>query len=374
MEVIEAAGGASSGTRRVRPLRRTSGKPIMRLPAMRKAHHAIKALRPLAGPWQTLDPFIFCVHHEDDFPAGNKQMGPAASLDGRSIGNDFSAKDGWSMYHGDIVPGFPAHPHIGFEVVTVVLKGTIDHFDSLHAAARYGDGDVQWITAGSGLQHSEMFPLLHRHAPNPLRLFQVWLNLPHASKNVRPHFKMLWRDEIPRKVFRDNAGRATEVTVVAGELGNVQRPGPPPDSWANGADTHVGIWIIKMAANANWTLPATAAGVNRTLYFYRGASLRLGDVNAESGHLVELEPSSEVLLRNGSDPAELLLLQGRPIGEPVVARGPFVMNSLDAIQRAFAEFRRTQFGGWPWPSPAPVHPREALRFARYPDGRIEHPN
>jgi hypothetical protein len=320
-----------------------------------------------------LDPFIFCVHHDDRFPPANKQMGPAASLDGRNIGQDFSGKDGWNMYHGDVVSGFPAHPHVGFEVVTVLLQGTIDHFDSLTATARYSSGDVQWITAGAGLQHSEMFPLLEQDQPNALELFQIWLNLPHAKKKVRPHFKMLWRDQIPRKTFRDESGRATEITVVAGELGNVKPPTPPPESWANVPDTHVAIWIINMAPNASWTLPAAAAGVNRTLYFYRGSSLRLGDTAVEAGHSIEVEATGDVLLRNGTDAAGLLLLQGRPIGEPVVARGPVVMNSLEEVQQAFADYRRTEFGGWPWPLLAPVHPREASRFARHPNGRIERP-
>jgi hypothetical protein len=340
----------------------------------RPENNAVKAIRRLALPWQTSDPFIFCVHHDDHFPPGNKQMGPAASLEGRNIGQDFSGKDGWSMYHGDVVPGFPAHPHVGFEVVTVLLKGTIDHFDSLAATARYGSGDVQWVTAGAGLQHSEMFPLLDSNGRNPLELFQIWLNLPRASKEAKPHFNMLWRDQIARNIAHDQSGRATEITVVASQLGNVKPPPPPPESWASRADSHVAIWIIKMAPNARWILPKTAHGVNRTLYFYRGASLRMGDVTVEPGHSVELDPSRDVLLRNSGEAAELLLLQGRPIGEPVVARGPFVMNSLDEIQRAFAEYRRTQFGGWPWPSPAPVNAREALRFARYPDGRIERPD
>jgi quercetin 2,3-dioxygenase len=377
MEVIEAAPRSAGATTRVRSTRRSTAQPTLSPPSRvaraRSADNAVKAIKSFTSPWQTSDPFVFCVHHDDEFPSANKQMGPAASLEGRNIGQDFSGKDGWSMYHGSVVPGFPAHPHVGFEVVTVVLKGTIDHFDSLSAAARYGHGDVQWLTAGSGLQHSEMFPLLDRNGPNALELFQIWLNLPHASKNARPYFKMLWRDQIPRKNFLDEAGRTTEITVLAGQLGNLKPPAPPPDSWANRADSHVGIWIIKMGPNATWILPATAAGVNRTFYLYRGAALRIGDVSVESGHSVELESERDVMLRNTGQAGELLLLQGRPIGEPVVARGPFVMNSLDEIQRAFAEFRRTKFGGWPWPSPAPVHPREALRFARYPDGRIEHP-
>ncbi len=124
-------------------------------------------------------------------------MGPAESLAGRNIGQDFNPNEKWRMYHGEKVPGFPAHPHRGFETVTVVTKGVVDHSDSLGAAGRFGFGDVQWMTAGKGVQHCEMFPLLHKDKENPLELFQIWLNLPKASKMVAPHFAMLWSDAIP---------------------------------------------------------------------------------------------------------------------------------------------------------------------------------
>src|SRR5262249_55535630 len=88
---------------------------------------------PLGFPWQTADPFLFCVHHLDLYPAGNEAMGPAASLEGREIGMDFEGRDGWRMYHGDVVPGFPRHPHRGFETVTLARQGFIDHSDSLGA-------------------------------------------------------------------------------------------------------------------------------------------------------------------------------------------------------------------------------------------------
>src|SRR5439155_25500450 len=142
-------------------------------------------------PWPTVDPFLFCVHHQDAYPAGNDQLGPAASLAGRNLGADFGSKDGWNMYHGTVVPGFPPHPHRGFETVTVMRQGFIDHSDSLGATARFGPGDVQWLTAGRGVVHSEMFPLLRPYKPNPLELFHVRLNLPSADKPVTPDFSLL---------------------------------------------------------------------------------------------------------------------------------------------------------------------------------------
>src|SRR4051812_6845288 len=176
-------------------------------PGRRAASHAAtssSATAPLlslvklgAPPWPTFDPFLFCVHHHDRYPAGNTELGPLASLAGRNLGEDFAGKDGWSMYHGEVVPGFPRHPHRGFETVTVTRRGYIDHSDSLGATARYGEGDVQWLTAGAGIAHAEMFPLLEQGAENPTELFQIWLNLPARSKFAKPYFSMFWDSRIP---------------------------------------------------------------------------------------------------------------------------------------------------------------------------------
>ena len=189
---------------------------------------------PLTGsPWPTVDPFLFCVHHDDAYPVGNGRFGPDASLAGREMGADFAGIDGWRMYHGTEVAGFPQHPHRGFETVTYVRRGVIDHSDSLGAAARFGAGDTQWLTAGRGIVHSEMFPLLDDDQPNPLELFQIWVNLPAASKLAEPHFSMLWARDVPVVTVRDDAGRAATVTVVAGALDGHVPPAPPPDSWAS---------------------------------------------------------------------------------------------------------------------------------------------
>jgi redox-sensitive bicupin YhaK (pirin superfamily) len=270
------------------------------------------------------------------------------------------------MYHGDVVPGFPQHPHRGFETVTLARRGYIDHSDSLGATARFGKGDAQWLTAGKGIVHSEMFPLLERGEPNPVELFQIWLNLPRVSKMAEPHFTMFWADTIP--VVREGGA---EITVIAGALGGVTPLAPPPESWASRPESDVAIWTITLAAGATWTLPAARAGTNRTVYVFRGGGVRFGDRAVGLGHVAALAGDHAVTLTAGEAGAELLLLQGRPIGEPVVQHGPFVMNSPQEIQQAFVDYRRTQFGGWPWPVDGPVHAREAGRFARHIDGRVE---
>jgi redox-sensitive bicupin YhaK (pirin superfamily) len=339
----------------------------------------ILQLKPLGFPWETIDPFLFCVYHDDAYPAANAQLGPAASLAGRDLGQDFSRKDGWSMYHGSTVPGFPAHPHRGFETVTIVRKGLIDHSDSLGATARFGQGDVQWLTAGQGVVHSEMFPLLDPAGPNPLELFQIWLNLPQRNKMAAPHFTMFWSQDIARLRASDAEGRATEVAIIAGRLkdpdASLAPPlAPPPDSWAAQPDADVAIWTIRMAPGARWTLPAaTSENTRRQLYFFKGQSVIVGGQAVNALSAIELRANAAVALINGDVEAEFLLLQGRPIGEPVVQHGPFVMNTRDEIAQTMDDYRRTQFGGWPWPDSAPVHGRDPARFARHPGGHEERP-
>lgn len=322
---------------------------------------------PLDFVWPTFDPFLFCVHHLDRYPAGNDALGPAAPLTGRTLGMDFEPRDGWRMYHGEVVPGFPRHPHRGFETVTLARQGFIDHSDSLGATARFGRGDVQWMTAGSGVVHCEMFPLVRPDAPNPVELFQIWMNLPARHKMVEPHFSMLWSETIPRPSLHDGAVR---LTVVAGEIEGATAPAPPPRSWAAEPDADVAIWTIALEPGARFTLPPARPGTDRTLYFFAGERLSVAGKSAPPCGM-RVRGDVELPLENGSAPAELLVLQGRPIGEPVAKHGPFVMNEEQEIHQAIADYRRTQFGGWPWDQDAPVHPREAGRFAVHADGRRE---
>jgi len=335
----------------------------------------IISTEPLGFRWSTIDPFLFCVHHDDRYPPGNAALGPDASLEGRDIGQDFAGKDGWRMYHGQAVPGFPAHPHRGFETVTIVREGLIDHSDSLGASARFGGGDVQWLTAGRGIVHAEMFPLLQRHGTNRLELFQIWLNLPASHKMAQPHFKMFWSEQVPRHVFTDATGATTTVTCIAGQLRGSDGqtpPAAPPDSWASQPQSDIAIWTVTMAPGAHWTLPAAAgAGTQRCLYFFEGSGLSIAGQHLDRHAGVQLRCDRDVELVNGARPAQLLVLQGKPIAEPVAQYGPFVMNTQAEIQQAFADYQRTRFGGWPWPDEAPVHGKEPRRFATHPDGRSE---
>jgi len=332
---------------------------------------SVLEILPLGFPWVTADPFLFCVHHDDAYPAGNERLGPAVSLAGRALGQDFGRKDGFSMYHGQVVPGFPQHPHRGFETVTIVRQGYIDHSDSLGATARFGSGDVQWLTAGGGIVHCEMFPLLQRDQPNPLELFQIWLNLPSKDKLVEPHFAMLWDSQIPRRSFADDHGRETNISVIAGRLGDAEAPPPPPHSWASRTEADVAIWSLKLAPGAVFTLPKARAGTVRTLYFFRGTSLSVDGERVNTHAAVQVKSDVELVLENGTSETEILLLQGRPIGEPVAQHGPFVMNTRAEIQQAISDYQRTRFGGWPWPSDDPVHAREEGRFAKHANGKVE---
>ncbi len=324
----------------------------------------------LGSRWPTLDPFLFCVHHDDAYPAGDEQLGPAASLEGRQIGQDFEGIDGWRMYHGHVVPGFPAHPHRGFETITYARRGLIDHSDSLGAAGRFGRGDVQWMTAGGGIVHSEMFPLLDRDGPNHTELFQIWLNLPPENKLVQPHFKMLWGHDIPRIVSTDDEGRTTQITVIAGDLAGRTPPAPPPDSWAAGPESDVAVWHLDFEAGARHELPSAASDTNRTLYVFEGEGLSVGGTEVGGRTGVVVRPDVALSLIAGSD-VEVLVLQGRPIGAPVAQYGPFVMNTRAEIEQAVSDYQRSGFGGWPWPADDPVHGPERGRFARHADGRVE---
>lgn len=345
--------------------------------------HAVRRIVPLDFVWETQDPFLFCVHHLDHYPAGNEGMGPATPLAGRNLGSDFAVKDGFRMYHGREVPGFPQHPHCGFETVTLVRQGFVDHSDSLGATARLGPGDVQWMTAGRGIVHSEMFPLVRRDAPNPVELFQLWLNLPATAKDARPHFEMMWREDVPVLDVVDPGGRHVRLTVVAGDSARLidtpaaastaPVPRPPPASYASEPTADIEIVRIELEPLATWRLPQARIGTRRMLYGVRGTTTEIEDMQLPERHAAELAEGRGVSVHAGAEGAELLLLGGRPLGEPVASYGPFVAATRTGILEAIRTYEATQFGGWPWPTHEPVHARQTGRFAQLADGRRVEP-
>ena len=125
------------------------------------------------------------------------------------------------------------------------------------------------------------------------------------------------------------------------------------------------------SSHATWTLPRASEGVHRTLYLFRGDEVRIAGEAVRPATGVQVRAEVDVVISNGNAECELLVLQGRPIGEPVAQQGPFVMNTSEEIREAFEDYRRTGFGGWPWKGDAPAHDRKTGRFAQYEDGRIE---
>ncbi len=147
---------------------------------------------------------------------------------------------------------------------------------------------------------------------------------------------------------------------------------PPPHSWASRRDTDVGIYHAAIAPDGSSQLgPAAHPQTIRTVYVFRGGSVRIGDVEVEGGHAAVVRSEVPVQLTDTGDGAEVPVLQGRPIGEPIVQYGPFVMNTKTEIQKAYHDYQETFFGGWPWPADDPNHGPELRRFARHADGRVE---
>jgi redox-sensitive bicupin YhaK (pirin superfamily) len=279
--------------------------------------------------WPTVDPFLFCAHHDDRYPPGNEAMGPAAPLTGRAIGQDFASVDGWNMYHGLVVPGFPQHPHRGFETVTFARHGFIDHSDSLGAMARFGRGDVQWMTAGRGIVHSEM---PRAEAGEDLWGLQLWVNLPAAEKMMRPRYQELGPADIPEVDHGD--GR---VRVVAGAVGG--RRGPVDG-------IRVAPTMIDVTLPAGGALRHELPGHHAAFAYVLAGAAELGrqGVRVPEGQLAVFGPGREVVARAPGG-ARFLLLAAAPIGEPVARRGPFVMNTEAELDQAVADYQSGRLVG-----------------------------
>ena len=261
--------------------------------------------RPLPGPGvPQVDPFLFLNHHGPQvYPPGNGGL------------------------------PFGPHPHRGFETVTFILEGTLAHYDSGGHASVIAAGGVQWMTAGAGLVHAEVSPPEFKQDGGPLEILQLWVNLPARLKMTEPRYSGVQKEAIPALPL---AGGAGELALVSGELDGTQGP--------IRSLTGVFMSVVRLAPGGRTELPAPR-GRAVFLYVARG-SATVAETAAEKWQLVELNDDGDgVSVEAGGEGALLLFGHAEPIGEPVVAHGPFVMNSAEEISQAIADYQAGRFDG-----------------------------
>lgn len=225
----------------------------------------------------------------------------------------------------DYIAGFPAHPHRGFETVTYMIEGHMLHEDHLGNRGDLQNGGVQWMTAGRGIIHSEM----PQQEQGLMRGFQLWLNLPAAEKMKAAGYRDIQPGDIPRANI---AG--SEIKLIAGslELGGRHYQGA-----VTGGSTEPLYLDVQLAADSELTLPL-AAGLNALAYLYEGEAAAAGSELRSSAASL-LGDGDHLLLKGGPEGARLLVIAGKPIGEPIVQYGPFVMNSREEIEQALQDYR-----------------------------------
>ncbi|MDC0662288.1 pirin family protein [Marinobacter sp. SS21] len=225
----------------------------------------------------------------------------------------------------DYIAGFPAHPHRGFETVTYMIEGHMLHEDHLGNRGNLKNGGVQWMTAGRGIIHSEM----PQQDEGMMRGFQLWLNLPAAEKLKPAGYRDIQAEEIPRLTFDGGA-----IKLIAGSLvlNDQSHRGA-----VNGGSTRPVYLDIELNANGELSLPLDVE-LNALLYLYEGNARLAGDELHRSAATL-LGAGDSLTLRGGPNGARLLLIAGKPIAEPIVQYGPFVMNSREEIEQALADYR-----------------------------------
>jgi len=228
--------------------------------------------------------------------------------------------------------GVGQHPHRGFETVTIVYEGEVEHRDSTGAGGLIGPGDVQWMTAASGILHEEFHSPAFTRSGGTLDMVQLWVNLPARDKMSAPRYQTLLNQDIPDIALPGDAGR---VRVIAGDYEGHRGPAQ--------TFTPINVWDVRLRAGGStrFTLPE---GHTAALVVLRGTVLVNGDQVAREAQLVMLERDGSDLLIEANSDASLLLLGGEPLDEPIVGHGPFVMNTTAEIQQAIADFNNGHFG------------------------------
>jgi len=228
--------------------------------------------------------------------------------------------------------GVGEHPHRGFETVTLVYQGDIEHRDSTGEKGLIGPGDVQWMTAASGVVHEERHGPMLTKSGGTLEMVQLWVNLPRQEKSSPPRYQAILDGDIPVVTTADGLGR---VRVVAGPLGDLAGPARTV--------TPIEIFDVYLDANGEATLPVPA-GHNVAVLARRGAATLQGAAVVEDGALARYRSDGTPLTIAAQEDSALLVIAGEPLGEPVVAQGPFVMNSVEEIHEAMRDYQAGRMG------------------------------
>lgn len=247
---------------------------------------------------------------------------------------DYAAPYEFSPNEARSPRGVGQHPHKGFETVTIAYHGEVAHRDSSGGGGIIYEGDVQWMTAGSGIIHEEFHSENFSKKGGLFEMVQLWVNLPAKDKNTPPRYQHLAKAGIPVVEFPDEAGC---LRLIAGEYKGVKG--------AADTFTEMNVWDIVLNAGKKAVLEIPEAH-NLSMVVLRGNVTLNGKEQADAGQLVGFEKSGgNVHIEAGSEEVKILLLSGVPIDEPVVGYGPFVMNTAEEIRQAISDFKSGKFGG-----------------------------
>ena len=231
--------------------------------------------------------------------------------------------------------GVGQHPHRGFETVTIVYQGEVEHRDSTGSGGVIGPGDVQWMTAASGILHEEFHSKDFSQKGGTIEMVQLWVNLPSKDKMAAPGYQTLLNQDIPVVPLADNAG---QVRVIAGNYGGHAGPAR--------TFSPINVWDMKLNAGHTTTLQVEE-GHTLAVVMLHGAILVNGEQIVRETQMVLLDRAGDSITLEANGDVSLLVLSGEPIDEPIVGYGPFVMNSEAEIQQAFRDFNSGQFGAMP---------------------------
>jgi redox-sensitive bicupin YhaK (pirin superfamily) len=320
--------------------------------------------------WDTEDPFIFVSHHEDDYPAGNRQMAPPLEeISGRNLGRDYKKIMGFRMFNGKVVPGFPMHAHWGYETVTLAHTGYVDHSDCEGTTGRYGFGDVQWVSAPGFYEHCEMYPLVNKEGRNPNDITQVMIALPPEKRNLPENsVNTVWKDEIPLI-----SSEGCRIQLICGKYGGFEMKSPSLHSWADGS-RWVRMMRIELDPGASVTIDKADPSANRNLYFVSGEKGKVLGEEVDWGTQMKISPDVEVDISNGEAPSVFWILEGVPIGCKMSMFGPVLLGSDKEVREALQTIRKEEFSRWPWEVIDRVNPAESGRFIQRKDGSRESPD